>query len=94
MGANGAPKDQSYVHGYPKPVSPVTRASHLHYGNEASGESFFQLLLHCVMLIRLVFCCCCCKAGAAAVLFEQLKVTSDLLLQGAGAKKLARMFQS
>lgn len=41
MGANGTPKDQNYVHGYPKPLSPVLRATHLHYSNEASGESFF-----------------------------------------------------
>lgn len=53
MGTNGSPKDQNYAHGYPKPVSPVLRNSHLHYNTEASGKhhSFVctHILCFCVL---------------------------------------------
>lgn len=44
MANSGSPKDQSYVHGYPKPLSPVLRGSHLHYNTEASGKCWQSLI--------------------------------------------------
>lgn len=46
MANNGSPKDQNYVHGYPKPLSPVLRGSHLHYNTEASGKYSHAFVMH------------------------------------------------
>lgn len=81
VGPNGTPKEQNYVHGYPKPVSPVLRATHLHYSNEASGESFLYCYTITCWLSWYISVASLIKVAIKLLLFsfQHLKVTCSFL---------------